>query len=276
MQAQNNPPQKGSPPQPGNNNNGAPNFPQMIQNFLQNFAQGQAQNNPPRNASPPQPSNNNNGAPNFPEMVQNFLQNFAQGQFPNAPSNSKENPNSQMPPNMNGQKYWKKFFKNMHKGWKNGGNFQNINSSIMKGKIVDEKRKKVTGKGGMITFAKWNLENASEESWPNPTYVQIQPKRSQGIEFEPLSLQPIPSNTKCEVSIPIKVPSKVGQYQAVFRLVDSFGKRFGQKLKVDITSESNEVNIETIIHTKANLLVSQGFGTYEACYNALISSNGNE
>lgn len=165
------------------------------------------------------------------------------------------------------------FMQNPNKFIKKLGLKCNFHQNALKGTILDEKIKEINGNPGLIYFVKWTFQNKSTEPWPNPTYITIIEKRNEGIDFSPVSLPPVPPNGICDISVPIKIPS-IGTKKAVLRLMDSFGEKFGEKMTIKVTSISNEINYESIICSKAKLMETQRIGSYDDCFNALVTTNG--
>ncbi len=90
-----------------------------------------------------------------------------------------------------------------------------------------------------VSFVKtWRFRNDSEESWPAGARLIFVAeggcKERLGAPDEVKIASSVAPGQECDVSVPLVAPMKHGRYVAYFRLIDSEGFAFGQRVFIDV------------------------------------------
>lgn len=148
------------------------------------------------------------------------------------------------------------------------------------GIVVGGKEKrflKITCGPGMICEANWQLKNEGHRVWPANVSVN---KRGGDIDFESVLIQGgFQPGELINLSIPIEAPKKSGTYRLKLALDAEEGYQVGKCLSVELTvSESStepRLEMEEVVSHHASEMEKAGYGSFEQCYDALITENGN-
>lgn len=168
---------------------------------------------------------------------------------------------------------WCKFMNCAKNFFENMGNKKAERKTMAQ--VVGGKQKKtlkVVSPPGTFFNANWILQNDSHDPWPKQAHLS---KVAGNIEFETVVLNDeLQPNELLELNLPVKAPNVPGNYSLTLRFYDSFNMPFGRKLKIDLTVQSPNEEIDDIYY-KAASLEEQGFGTFEVCFEALTKTGGN-
>lgn len=106
------------------------------------------------------------------------------------------------------------------------------------------------------TFSKlWRVKNVGLEAWPVGTILVYCRGDLTGVASEVPSLAP---GEEAEIGAELKVPEEAGSYYSVWRLSNSCGQRFGEKLHVLVNAEVSE-DLSGEFMEKLKIMEDMGF-----------------
>ena len=118
------------------------------------------------------------------------------------------------------------------------------------------------------------MKNLTDKEWPTKGYLQLFEQVKSQIQYSTLEVSKIRANQAFRLDIEMKLPQVGGIYEISFMLVDTDLKQFGEELKVKVICQDFEIIQQTLIESKSKFLEIEGYGNYEDCFNAIVSSEG--
>ena len=167
----------------------------------------------------------------------------------------------------------KELWNNVKKEWNKQPN-EELKQIELMGVVVGGKEKQtlnINTINDTIFIATWQLKNQSDRSWPSKVTIL---KKSGNLDFDSvMSPGDFKPGEIIDLAIPISIPKKAGKYELELILKADENYQIGETLKLNITSEEECSSEEEILQLASNLS-QEGFGEFEQCYDALLTTKG--